>query len=65
MAKKSFDVPKYSDFKVMEDGKTVGTIRVKPTGILWAAKNEKKKWRALTIEQFGSLAEKHGKKQDW
>ncbi|TQF40279.1 hypothetical protein UNPF46_10975 [Bradyrhizobium sp. UNPF46] len=53
------------DFTIVEmnDGdKIVGTIRVKPSGVLWAPKGSHKFYK-LSIQQFAKFAEEHGTKQ--
>ncbi len=66
MSKNAFRVPKYVDH-VIEDparGVIVGTLRVKPGGVAWASRDEKK-WRRVPLGKFiefmnanGTLKEK-------
>lgn len=56
MAKKSICWVGYEDFKIMEDDATVGTIRIKPSGLLWKARG-KHSWLKVSIEDFAALAE--------
>jgi hypothetical protein len=42
--------------------RTVGHVRVKPSGVLWAGKSGQTYYR-LSIKKFGELAEKYGTKQ--
>ncbi len=57
MARKSIGWVGYEDFKILEDGATVGTIRINPSGIRWKPKG-KHSWLKVTIEEFAELAEK-------
>lgn len=59
-----FHMPESQDFKISDDKsrKILGHIRVKPSGILWRPKSSQV-WHRLSVEEFGKLAEKHGKKQ--
>jgi hypothetical protein len=63
VASKEFRRPQSEDFEIMEQGTKVGTVRIKPSGILWKPKG-KHSWFGLTVEEFSKLAEKHGKEQD-
>ena len=64
MAINKFDWPKYEDFKVLNaEGKVVGKIRIKPSGILWSPTN-KPGWYGVTLEQFAEFAMTKVKKQD-
>jgi hypothetical protein len=63
MAKKEIVRSVSEDFEISEDGKKVGTLRVKPNGILWKDKGQHS-WKKLTIEQISDLARKHGVDQD-
>jgi len=62
MAKKEIIRGKFEDFEIVEEGKKIGEIRVKPSGILWKAKG-KHDWMGVTIEQFSEFAEENGKSQ--
>jgi hypothetical protein len=67
MAKKTMRRSEFEDFDIMEPnaaGKesVVGTVRVKPSGILWRAKG-KHQFFGVTVEQFAEFAERSGKKQ--
>jgi hypothetical protein len=44
----------------MENGKVFGTIRVKPSAIMWKAKGAHT-WKGVTPEAFGEFADKSGK----
>ena len=66
MARKSIRRAESEDFDIMEPDDTgkhrvVGTVRIKPSGILWRPKN-KQSFFAVTIEDFGEFAEAKGKK---
>ncbi|MFC3208127.1 hypothetical protein [Aquamicrobium soli] len=62
MAKKEFRLPKHQEFEITEDGAVIGTLRVKPSGILWAPKNSQN-WFGVGLQQFADFAEANGKKQ--
>jgi hypothetical protein len=62
MAKKTIKRPLFEDFEIQEDAKAVGTIRIKPSGILWSPKG-KHDWYGVSVEQFAEFAEANGKKQ--
>lgn len=63
MARKTIQRAQSEDLSIMEDGVKIGTIRIKPSGILWKPKG-KRNWFGLTLDKFGALAEEHGRKQD-
>ena len=64
MASNNFKPQKFVDHEIVDsDGEMVGTIRVKPSGILWSPK-DRKKWRGVTLDSFASFMEKNGKLQD-
>mgnify|MGYP001815250486 FL=1 len=48
------------DFEILDDGVKVGTVRIRPTGILWKGKGQRG-WFGLTLDGFAKLAEEHGK----
>lgn len=50
------------DFEIYEDGNKVGTVRIKPSGILWKAKG-KQSWFGVSLEKFAEFAVQHGKEQ--
>ena len=67
MAKKTVRRAEFEDFDIMEpnaNGKesVVGTVRVKPSGILWRSKG-KHTFFGVSVEQFAEFAEQNGKKQ--
>ena len=62
MAKKEFRRAQIEDFDIVEVGAVVGTVRIKPSGILWRAKG-KHSWMGVTVEQFAEFPEKNGKSQ--
>ena len=63
MSTNSFTTRKFEDFTILgPSGTTVGHIRVKPSGILWAAKDSKV-WYGLTLDKFAEFAQINGKKQ--
>jgi hypothetical protein len=56
---KAFRAPISVTFQIVEAGKVVGHIRVRPSGILWRRKG-KHTWRRVTIDQFATFARRHG-----
>lgn len=64
MAKKEIRRGQSEDFEIVENGSKVGTVRIKPSGILWKSSG-KHSWYGVTVEQFAEFAEKFGKKQRW
>ena len=42
------------------EGVKVGTVRIRPTGILWKGKGQRG-WFGLTLDGFAKLAEEQGK----
>jgi hypothetical protein len=58
---KEFRAPVSSDFEIIENGKTVCWIRVRPSGILWSQKGGHS-WQRVTIERFAAFARKKGEK---
>lgn len=63
MATNSFRPRKYYDHEIVDgEGKIVGHIRVKPSGILWSPKNGKD-WIGVSLAEFSEFMEKTGKKQ--
>ncbi len=60
---KEFRAPVSEDFEIMEDGKKFGTLRVKPSTLLWKAKGDHS-WVGVTIEAFSDWIAKHGKQMD-
>jgi hypothetical protein len=64
MASNNFKPQKFVDHEIVDsDGEMVGTIRVKPSGILWSPRDGKK-WRGITLDNFASFMEENGKLQD-
>jgi hypothetical protein len=48
------------DFEILDnDGSEFGTIRVKPSGVLWSPKR-KHDWVGVDIREFAELMEKYG-----
>ncbi|GAB6126101.1 hypothetical protein [Humidesulfovibrio idahonensis] len=63
MATNSFEPKKYVDHVIVDgDGKIVGHIRVKPSGIHWSPKNGKD-WYGVNLERFASFMELEGEKK--
>jgi hypothetical protein len=59
----SFSPSKVQDTTIVDsEGKTVGHIRVKPSGVLWAPSNSKV-WYGLSLDQLATVAMEQGKKQ--
>lgn len=63
MATNSFRPRKYEDHEIVgPDGKVVGHVRVKPSGVLWSPKNGKG-WYGVSLAQFAQFMETNGDKQ--
>ena len=63
MSVNSFRPKKYEDHAIVDgNGKVVGHIRVKPSGILWSPKNGKD-WYGIGLAEFAAYLEGNGKKQ--
>jgi hypothetical protein len=62
VAKKTIRRPEFEDFEILESSAIVGTVRIKPSGILWSPKG-KHSWFRVTVEQFATFAEEKGTKQ--
>jgi hypothetical protein len=60
---KKFKAPASWTQKITEGGKVVGTIRVRPSTIMWKPKSGQD-WFGVTIEQFEKFAKKKGEKMD-
>src|SRR5258706_10832073 len=56
---KEFSARQLEDFEIQEDGEVVGTLRVKPSGVLWAPKGSHY-WYRVGIDQFGDYAKEKG-----
>jgi hypothetical protein len=59
---KEFSARQFEDFEIRQDGEIVGTLRVKPSGILWAPKGSHS-WYRVSIEEFGEYAKNNGTQQ--
>lgn len=58
----SFRPKKYEDHEIVDsEGKVVGHIRVKPSGVLWSPKNGKD-WYSVPLAKFAAYAVDHGTK---
>jgi hypothetical protein len=63
MSTNSFKPRKFEDLTIVDDtGLTVGHLRIKPSGVLWAPKNAKV-WYGVPISRLAEFAERVGKKQ--
>lgn len=63
MAVNSFRPRKFEDHEIVDaDGKVVGHIRVKPSGVLWSPANGKD-WYGISLAKFSKFVEDNGKKQ--
>ena len=64
MAKNSFRTPKFVDHVIEgDDGRVVGTLRIKPSGVSWAPA-EGKKWRSVSLEKFIRCRKENGKMKE-
>lgn len=63
MSTNSFYPGKFQDHTIVDgDGKVVGHVRVKPSGVLWAPVNSKV-WYGIGLKTFAAHMETNGKKQ--
>ena len=63
MSNNNFYPGKFQDHTIVDaEGKVVGHVRVKPSGVLWAPTNSRV-WYGLGLTKFGALMEEHGKEQ--
>lgn len=63
MAVNSFAPKKFVDHTIVgADGKTVGHVRVKPSGILWAPVNGKD-WYGVDLDVFAQFMKTNGTKK--
>jgi hypothetical protein len=63
VAVNSFRTKKFEDFEILDsDRSTLGHVRVKPSGILWA-KKDAKVWHGVSLSKFAEFAETEGKRQ--
>jgi hypothetical protein len=63
MAVNSFRTKKFEDFEILDSNdNTIGHIRVKPSGVLWAPKDAKL-WYGVSIADFQEFIEENGKKK--
>jgi hypothetical protein len=64
MSVNQFAPRKFEDFEILDSsGIKIGSIRVKPSGILWGPKGSHK-WFGVSLETFAAYMKKHGKEQD-
>jgi len=64
MAVNSFRPRKFEDHEIVDaEGKVVGHIRVKPSGILWSPAKGKD-WYGISLAKFAEFLEANGKKQE-
>jgi len=63
MATNSFKPSKYEDHEIVDDNnKVVGTVRVKPSGILWSPKGSHS-WLGINLDKFQEFMAENGRKQ--
>ncbi|MEG0634355.1 MAG: hypothetical protein RR517_17620 [Pseudomonas sp.] len=63
MAVNSFRPRKFEDHEIVDsEGRVVGHIRVKPSGVLWSPKNGKG-WLGVSLADFAAFMEANGDKQ--
>ena len=62
MSNNSFSPRKFEDHTIVDQSnKTVGHIRVKPSGVHWSPKSGKD-WYGVSLEAFAAFMEANGKK---
>ena len=59
---KHFKAPVSQDLKIYEDDEVLGTLRVRPSAVLWKPKGAHS-WYRLSIEKFGDYAVRKGTKK--
>ena len=59
---KYFGARKFEDFQIKESHKVVGTLRVKPSGLLWAP-SRSHRWYRVSIDAFAEFARSTGRKR--
>jgi len=63
MSLNNFRPRKYEDHEIVDqNGKVVGHVRVKPSGILWAPANSRV-WFGLSLKEFSDYMKENGKSQ--
>lgn len=64
MATNSFRPRKFEDHEIVDsEGKVVGHIRVKPSGVLWSPRNGKG-WFGVSLAKFSQFMEENGEKKE-
>jgi hypothetical protein len=58
---RDFRAPEAQDFVILEDGKVLGTVRIKPSSIMWKGPNARA-WYGISPEKFGEFVTASGKK---
>ena len=61
MKPKSFRAPKLQDFEIQCEGRLLGTLRVKPSGVHWAPPDAKY-WYGVSLERLAEFCEQEGKR---
>jgi len=59
---REFRVSEAQDFVIIENGKVIGTVRIKPTAIMWKKPHSRGDWHGISPEKFGEFVEDKGKK---
>ena len=63
MSVNSFAPRKFEDFEILgRNGRKVGEIRVKPSGVLWAPKGAHK-WLGVNLQTFATFMTQKGRPQ--
>ena len=61
MATNNFKPRKYYDFEIVNPkARMVGSVRIKPSGVLWAPAFAKV-WYGVPLEKFANFMEREGK----
>lgn len=64
MSTNNFRPRKFEDHEIVgADGKVVGHIRVKPSGVLWAQPNSKV-WYGVKLKDFAAYMQENGTRQE-
>ncbi len=59
--KNEFARPDHYEHEIITDGKKIGTLRVKPVGLLWKPAGQQK-YYSVTLEQFTGWITESGRR---
>ena len=61
---KYFGARKFEDFQIKENRRVVGTLRVKPGGLLWAP-SRSRRWYRIGMDAFSTYMQEHGHRRKY